>query len=314
MKIYLSPSSDPFYNLALEETLFNLNENIILIYINRDSVICGKHQNAVAESNSRFLHEMKVPLIRRFSGGGTVYHDKGNVNFSFITTGADSKVIDFKKYAALVRDFLRTIQIKAEITDRNDLTIDGFKITGHAAHAKNKRALHHGTLLFDSRLQYLSEGLNSNREKFVSRAVESVRSKVTNISQYLDNSLNINEFVDMLILYLSNDLGANGEIVISDSQKNSIQLLADEKYKSFEWNYGYGPDYTFSISEDTGSGYLDLKFKVSKGCFEQVEVSKNTTFDAGWKDLTGKKHYWSDMEDFFAKKEVDTEKIIDLFF
>jgi len=317
MKLIHSPSNDPYFNLALEEYLFeNFQENFILIYINSDSVVCGKHQNAVAESNSRFLFENEVPLIRRFSGGGTVYHDVGNINFSFITTGKDNKVIDFKRYAQPIVNFLRSLGIHAELSDRNDIMIEGFKVSGHAAHAKNKRALHHGTLLYNSDLEKLSLGLRSNPDKFESRAVKSVRSQVANISQYFDNNLDINEFVEMLGNSLIREFPMEGVFNIPDKDNGIIEKLIVDKYKTFDWNYGYGPDYKFHINIELGDEFTEMNISVSKGLIIEVEILKKTTFDQLLKQLEGTQHFWP----LLSKKltglicENQSIKIIDQFF
>lgn len=299
MYFYYSPSANPFFNLALEEFLFeNSTEDFVLIYINSDSVICGKHQTAVAESNAEFLFRNNIPLIRRFSGGGTVFHDNGNINLSFITTGKDSKVIDFRRYAESMVRFLAGLKINAQINERNDITIEGFKVSGHAAHAKNKRALHHGTLLYDSRLQRLSDGLRSNKDKFISRAVQSVRSKVTNVKPYLKNDLSINEFIEQLSHHLINEFSISGKYELSGTDKQEVENLANEKYTTYEWNYGYGPNYTFEVDFILSEKQIRLEFYVEEGIVTNIKFLQNSKFDDNWINLIGERHNW----ERFSKK------------
>ena len=312
-----SSSNDPYYNLALEEFLFEeKKEDVILIYINRDSIVCGKHQHVLGETNSRYVDEVNLPVLRRFSGGGTVYHDKGNINFSFITTGKDNKVIDFQRYAKPVVKFLKSLSVPAELTERHDITLEGFKISGHAAHAKNKRSLHHGTLLYEANLQKLSAALKSNPDKFKSRAVQSVRSRVANVQQYMEHRLDINEFVEMLGDHLAKEFKAGGNIVLSDSDREKIKKLAETKYKSFEWNFGYGPDYSFVVDTKIEDQIIKLELEVSESVFSRISVDKSTTFNLDWLSLTGKRHYWPDLGEILANLggEDFKNQLIDHFF
>lgn len=317
MKLIWFSGDNPYFNLALEEFLFeNSTEEFILIYINSDSVICGKHQTAVAESNSEFLNRNSIPLIRRFSGGGTVFHDTGNINLSFITTGKDSKVIDFRRYAESMVRFLLGKKINAQITERNDIAIDGFKVSGHAAHAKNKRALHHGTLLFDSRLQRLSEGLRSNNDKFISRAVKSVRSKVTNVRPYLKSDLSIDEFIEQLCDHLIFEFDVSGKYELSTTDIKEVEKLANEKYATFEWNYGYGPAYTFAVDFILSDNPIQLEFYVKEGIVVNIEFIQNSKFDDDWKSLIGEKHHWKNFSDRFLSSFGNdiSNKILPNFF
>lgn len=255
-------------------------------------------------------------MIRRFSGGGTVFHDVGNINFSFIVTGKDSKVIDFKHYALPIVNFLRSLGIHAELSERNDILIEGFKVSGHAAHAKNKRSLHHGTLLYNSNLQKLSKGLKSTPDKFKSRAVQSVRSPVANVNQYFSNKLDISEFVEMLGDYLLKEFPTDGYYQLTNEDKVQVEKLVADKYKTFDWNYGYGPDYSFECQFEIDSESIELKIEVSKGVIVDVEILKKSTFDGALKELTGIRHFWQAMNkkltDLFGEKQGN--QLIDHFF
>lgn len=299
MFTYLSQSTDPHFNLALEEFLFRQKEDFILLYINSDAVICGKHQNAVAESNSQFLFENKVPLIRRFSGGGTVYHDKGNINLSFIHTGKDNKVIDFKKYALKIIDFLKDLGVEAVLSERHDIFVDGKKITGNAAHAKNKRALHHGTLLFNSDLDRLSLGLKSNKDKFKSRAVKSNRSPVTNLKDHLSSDIELDNFIQRLMKYLKKEFSSISKHTLQDIDIQEINNLSEEKYQTFKWNYGYGPKYSFEASFIIDKDDVLIKAEVEEGII--IAIESDSVVD--WSTFIGLNHEWS----------VISNKLVELF-
>lgn len=291
MKYCQSTSYNPAYNLALEEFLFNkVEEDYLLIYRNENAVVCGKHQNPVAEINSRYLLENNIPLIRRFSGGGTVFHDLGNINFSFITTGVNTKVIDFAKFAKPVIDFLKTIGLQATLSDRNDILLNGKKITGHAAHSKNTRALHHGTILFNADLSVLSASLKSNKDKFKSRAVKSVRSTVTNICDEISADQSIEAFILSLSNYLSDAFLIDEKVDLSESDHDQIVKLEKAKYNDWDWNYAYGPSYSFEVHEKINEGIISAEIEVVKGRISNISFRESSTFETVFNNLIGIRH------------------------
>ena len=317
MKYYQSPSFDPAYNLALEEFLFNkATAEYLLIYRNENSVVCGKHQNPVAEINTVFLRENNIPLHRRFSGGGTVFHDLGNINFSFITSGENAKVIDFVKYASSIVSFLKSRGIEASLSERNDILLNGKKITGHAAHSKSKRALHHGTLLFDANLSLLSNSLKSDKEKFKSRAVKSVPSPVTNLCAEHGISQDIENFIGDLILHLRRIFSINDQEVLDEKDLSDIHQLAESKYRDWEWNYAYGPAYTFEIAKEVFNTNLRLEIAVDKGIISNISFHESSTFDSALKRLIGKRHDYTKVFDVLNAKLDDqiAHTITNLFF
>lgn len=296
MEYYQSTSFDPAYNLALEEFLFNrIDEEYLLIYRNQDAVICGKHQNPVAEISSKFLLENDIPLLRRFSGGGTVFHDLGNINFSFITSGESTKVIDFVKYANPVIDYLKSIGLHASLSERNDILLNGKKITGHAAHSKGNRALHHGTVLFNADLGKLSQCLKSNKDRFKSRAVKSVPSKVTNICDEANINLSVNEFISDLVNYLSGVFSIETEVQLSENDITQINTLVENKYRDWNWNFGYGPNYSFEIDEEIGTENMSVSVEVEKGIISKISFNESSTFDPVIKKLLGIRHDWREV-------------------
>jgi len=187
--------SDPYFNLAAEEYfLKNFQEDIFMLWRSRPAVVVGKHQNALAEINHEFVRDNQIPVVRRLSGGGTVFHDPGNVNFTFIRNVESIADVNFKVFTNPVIDALKKLGIDAYTSGRNDLLIDGKKISGNAEHVHRSRVLHHGTLLFDSRLDALKGALKVDLSRFEDKAVQSNRSEVTNILPYLPNPMSAAEF------------------------------------------------------------------------------------------------------------------------
>ena len=180
-------SNDPFFNLAIEEFLLkNSKEEYLILYVNSPSVIIGKHQTGHREVNTRFVTENNIPVIRRISGGGTVYHDHGNLNFSFIRQCETGKQVDFIKYTKPVIDFLKYLGLEAKFEGKNDLKIDGLKISGNAEHVHRNRVLHHGTLLYNTSLDSLRNSIRKDISQYSSRAVASNPSHVVNLNEKLN--------------------------------------------------------------------------------------------------------------------------------
>lgn len=275
MYLLLSNSNDPFINLATEEYLLkNTTDDIIFLYINKPCIVVGKHQNVLAEVNYRFAYENKIPVIRRISGGGTVYHDEGNVNFTFIQNGEEGKLINFKAFITPVAEFLRSKGVDAEIGPRNDILIDGLKVSGNAEHIYKKRTLHHGTLLFASALNNLGSALHVEAGKYTDRAVKSVRSKVANISSYYPQNITTTEFFELLSSYLSNHYNAS-PLLLTPQAVLQIKNAAESKYNDWQWNYGYSPNYVFCNKAPLGRMVFEIEISVEKGIINNVAIKSS---------------------------------------
>lgn len=185
-------SKDPHFNLALEEYVFynfDPNEEYVILWQNEPSVIIGRNQNTIEEINAKFIKEHNINVVRRMSGGGAVYHDLGNLNYTFIINSDKDVISNFKKFTEPIVSALAKLGVKAEFSGRNDITIDGKKFSGNAQHYANNRLLHHGTILFNSDLAVVQEALNVKIDKLKSKGVKSVRSRVTNVYPYLKEKL-----------------------------------------------------------------------------------------------------------------------------
>lgn len=261
MQVFISKSNSPFYNLALEEVLLkNGNEDFFLLYRNKPSVIIGKHQIPYCEVDYKFIQENNILIARRLSGGGTVYHDLGNLNFSFILNTIEGKQINFRKYSGPILDFLKKIGVNAYFNDRNDILLNGKKISGNAEHVYKNRVLHHGTLLYNSTKDNLSRSLAGNKERYKSKAVESVRRKVCNIKEESNLSIQIEDFEEMLYNHIANQQSVK-ELVPSDTYERLINELADNKYSTEKWNFEYSPKYQFENTIFTKNGTLHILFE-----------------------------------------------------
>lgn len=275
MLLLISDSNNPYFNLATEEYLLkNTTENLVFLYQNLPCIVVGKHQNAMAEINYRFVHENKIPVIRRISGGGTVYHDMGNVNFTFIKNGEEGNLVNFKSFIAPVAEFLRESGIPAEIGVRNDILVNGLKVSGNAEHIYRKRTLHHGTLLFSSTLTDLRNALKVSPGKYTDKAVKSVRSSVTNINEYSGDLFTTPQFFASLGQYLSRHLETSPYKLASEAI-SQIQENAETKYKDWQWNFGYSPNYVFRNSVNIDTLKLSIEFQVEKGIIRTANIEGN---------------------------------------
>ena len=257
--------NDPYFNLAAEEYLLHRRtEDIFFVWISKPAVITGKHQNTLAEINPGFVYEHDIIVARRLSGGGTVYHDNGNLNFTFVTNEEPGKLIDFKRFALPVMGFLEQLGIKTTLGAKNDILAGGFKISGNAGHVYKNRVLHHGTLLFDSDLRSLRSALSDNTGRYSSRAVQSNRIQVVNIVDFLARPMPIETFSSQLLNYILNRY--RGEhYILNPEETEWIGRLAAEKYSVWEWIYGYSPDYRFKHEFYWKNQAVKITFTGQKG-------------------------------------------------
>lgn len=272
----ISSSKDPAFNLATEEYLLRQKkEDYAFFYINRPSVIIGKHQNALAEINLPYLEEQNIPVFRRMSGGGTVYHDEGNLNFCFIKNGDNSDLVNFKKATEPIVSALQRRGLPARNGERNDLLLNYKKISGNACHVFKRRVMHHGTLLYQSDLNRLTGSLKSDPTRFEDKAVKSVRSEVVNINQVLQSKETTTEFLQNLVEDLLRNNTDWEKATFSKVDLDKIEELKKEKYDHSEWNYRYGPAYTFKKRLQSGRLVFGVKLRVEKGRITQLEIKGN---------------------------------------
>lgn len=271
----IQPSvTDPYFNLAAEEYLLkNFQQDIFMLWRSVPSVVVGKHQNALAEINHAYVSSHQIPVARRLSGGGTVFHDLGNLNFTFIRTVEKIQEVNFKVFTFPIVEALRKAGIEATTTGRNDLLMDGKKISGNAAHVHKNRVLFHGTLLYNSHLDALKGALNADLSRFEDKSVQSNRSEVTNIAAHMDKPVSVEDFSHHLFEDIARQLPGHQTYFPNAEDMDAIQRLSDEKYRTWEWIYGYSPRYRFKNSYASRLGTIDISLQVEKGLLTDLSLS-----------------------------------------
>ena len=264
--IYLETGSlDPAYNLAFEEfILCNREEHdYLLLWQNHNTVVIGRNQNTAEEINQPFIRRHRINVVRRTTGGGAVYHDLGNLNYSFITVAADAESISMDRFTLPVVNALRGLGLDAEASGRNDILVSGRKVSGTAQRLYRDRLLHHGTLLFDSDPAMIAGALRADPEKFRSKSTKSVRSRVGNIRSFLPADMTLEQFWDYLKGCLCENGFETGEM--NEGELRRIRELKREKYDTWEWNYGKSPRYDMTSRKRWPVGGLEVRAQIEEG-------------------------------------------------
>lgn len=278
---------DPHFNLALEEYVIkemDPGEDYLILWQNSPSVIIGRNQNTMEEINQELVERHGIHVVRRLSGGGAVYHDLGNLNFTFVTTSDDEIRNNFRRFTEPVIKALARLGVQAESTGRNDITIDGKKFSGNAQYYYRNRVLHHGTILFNSDLDMVERVLKVREDKIASKGIKSVRSRVTNLIDYLPRKITVQEFKELLEKLLLEESGESGRYYeLSEQDLARVRQIMEARYNTWEWNYGRSPAFTFRKGERFAGGYVEVRLDVQKGVIIQCKIHG----------------------DFFGKREVE---------
>ena len=273
--------TDPYINLAIEEYILNNfgeNDTYLLFYVNEPSIIVGRNQNSIEEINTNYVEEKGIKVVRRLSGGGAVYHDEGNLNFSFITKDDGNSFHNFAKFTEPVVKALNNINVPAELVGRNDLLIKGRKFSGNAQFSTKGRMFSHGTLMLDSNIEHVVSALNVSQQKIESKGIKSIKSRVANIAEFLDEPISMNEFKELILksIFEVDDIKDVPEFVLSEEDWNNIHEISKKRYQNWEWNYGKSPAYNIKSSHKFPSGLLDVRLDVKKGIIDYKKLNEQT--------------------------------------
>lgn len=304
--------TDPRINLAIEEfVLRNMDiekDDYLLFYINQPSIIIGKNQNTIEEINTDYVEDNGIIVVRRLSGGGAVYHDLNNLNFSFLTKDDGNSFHNYKKFTQPVVDALKKLGVDAELSGRNDILAEGKKVSGNAQYATRGRMFSHGTLLFKTDVDAVASSLKVKKDKIESKGIKSVRSRVGNISDYLKEPMTIEEF---RMEILNSIFGGEENIQyyeLTEEDWKKIHEISEERYQKWEWNYGKSPRFNIQKTNRFPSGGIDIRMEVNKGIIEEIKIFGDF-FGVGdvadiEKLLVGVKYDRTSIDD--ALKSIDT--------
>jgi len=266
-------NTDPYKNHAIEEFLMNkFDEDCFMLWKNEKCILIGNYQNAYNEINIDYVKQYNIPVVRRITGGGAVFNDEGNFNFSFISCNVSEDCFNFKKFTIPIVLALNKLGIKAELSGRNDLTIEGKKFSGNAQYKSKTKVLHHGTLLFSSNISDLANSLRVNPIKIESKGIKSVKSRVTNICEHLKISMTNEEFKEYLFNEVYSTTENSNIYQITEDDWKEINKIAEEKYSTWEWNYGQNPQFTMEREKKFVGGIVQASMNFNKNKIQNIKI------------------------------------------
>ncbi|MDW5472131.1 lipoate--protein ligase [Staphylococcus equorum] len=303
--------TDPTLNLAMEEyVLKNMpkDDSYFLFYVNRPSIIIGKNQNTIEEVNKPYIDAHNIDVVRRISGGGAVYHDEGNLNFSFITDDDGNSFHNFKKFTEPIVEALKSLGVDAEMTGRNDIQVGKAKISGNAMVKVKERMFSHGTLMLNSELSEVQNALKVNPAKIKSKGIKSVRSRVANISEFLEEPIDIDDFKEIILKTIFGEADQVETYQLTDEDWKNIEKLSNEKYRTWGWNYGRNPKYNFEREEKFEKGFVQIKLDVKQGRIEHARIFGDFFGEGDITELEnaleGTLHEFDSIEEAFSNYDI----------
>lgn len=270
-------STNPYQNLALEEYVLRNrmdDDDLLLFYVNEPSIIIGRNQNTIEEIASEVVEERGIHVVRRVSGGGAVYHDRGNLNFSFMTRDVHGRFNRYDDFNGPVMEVLRAAGVPAELSGRNDIIADGRKISGNAQFATPDRMLSHGTLLFDSNLDDVTAALRPKAGKVESKGVKSIRSRVANISEFTGSAIDVDELKNRILqrIFGTRDRAMIPTLSMDVSDWQAVRALQSQKYETWDWNYGQNPASNLQRAQRFAGGEIDVRYDIQDGRIAGVRI------------------------------------------
>ena len=270
-------ATDARLNLALEEHVLRkrvTDDDLLLFYVNAPAIIIGRNQNTIEEIDSNVVAARGIRVVRRVSGGGAVYHDLGNLNFSFMTRDVHARFNRYDLFNRPVVEVLRELGVPAEIGGRNDILADGRKISGNAQFATAGRMFSHGTLLLDSNLDDVTAALKPKPGKIESKGVKSIRSRVANISEFLREPITVDELRDRILerIFGARDRSCIPTLALDDADWGAAQALLERRYGTWAWNFGENPPCNVQRARRFPAGEIDARLNIQKGLIESVRL------------------------------------------
>jgi lipoate-protein ligase A len=290
MKYIINKSNNPAYNIALEAYAFRElvdEDELFILWINEPAIIIGKHQNTIQEINKEYTDANGIHVVRRLSGGGAVYHDLNNLNYTIISNKSEEGAFDFKTFSQPVIETLADLGVKAEFTGRNDLEIDGKKFCGNAQAYYKGRMMHHGCLLFDVDMTVLGNALKVSKDKIESKGVKSVRARVTNILSELPEKITVGEFSDKILDKMKETYPDMTEYVLTDNDLAKIQESYESQFNTWDWTYGAAPEYTIERDVRYPAGKITTYANVENSIIKSIKIYGDFFGVRGVEDIEG---------------------------
>ncbi len=272
--IYIENNSlDPFFNFALEEYLIyelNISDSYFIFWRTEPTLMIGRHQNTIEEVNQDYIRKKKIHVVRRISGGGTIYTDPNGWQFSFIVKNKPSREINFHIYTIPIIQALSKLGVEAKLSGRNDILVEGKKISGNAQYTNHKCVLHHGSILFNTDLEELVKAITASDDKIISKGIKSIRERVTNVIDYIDKKIDALEFKERMLQNLLKNTEGTYQLTSKDIER--VNEITEKKFRTWDWNYGQSPKFNIVKSKRLEGGKIEFHLDVKKGYIHQCKI------------------------------------------
>ncbi len=303
-------NTNPYLNHAIEDYILKkFKEDCFMLWRNEPCILIGKNQNTMSEINTDYVEKHNLPVVRRMTGGGAIFNDLGNLNFTFISSNVGNRFADFSKFTYPIINAMKNIDINAELSGRNDLIIDGRKFSGNAQYNYKNKILHHGSILFSASMNDLTAALKVKEIKFQDKAVKSVKSRVTNISEHLKTSMDVVQFKEFLIKSVMEQQEQAKYYELTEEDWVQIKKVSEEKYATWQWNYGHSPKFNYFNEKKFLGGIVQANINVEKGLINNIKLHGDFFSECDIVELEqaliGVKYEEKDIRDTLSKMVVE---------